>query len=129
MEPGGQLNFQSLLEQAQRMQEQILAAQEAMAEAVVHGSAGGGLVHVTANGQGEITELVIDPKVIDTGDPAETAETVADLVLAAIRDASRKAQELMQEKLGPLAEGPGGLGGLGGEGGLPGFPGLPGMPG
>lgn len=128
MEPGGQLNFQSLLEQAQRMQEQILAAQEAMAEAVVHGSAGGGLVRVTANGQGEITELVIDPKVIDSGDPAETAETVADLVLAAIRDASRQAQELMQEKLGPLSEGPGGLGGFG-EGGLPGFPGLPGLPG
>jgi DNA-binding YbaB/EbfC family protein len=129
MEPGSQLNFQSIFEQAQRMQEQILAAQEAMAAAEVHGSAGGGLVRVTANGQGEIIELMIDPTVIDANDPAETAETVADLVLAAIRDASSAAQELMQEKLGPLAEGPGGLGGLGGEGGLPGFPGLPGMSG
>jgi DNA-binding YbaB/EbfC family protein len=129
VEPGSQLNFQNILEQAQRMQEQILAAQEAMAEAEVHGSAGAGLVEVTANGQGEITDLVIDPKVIDASDPAETAETVAALVLAAIRDASRAAQELMQEKLGPLAEGPGGLGGLGGEGGLPGFPGLPGLSG
>jgi DNA-binding YbaB/EbfC family protein len=127
VEPGGQLNFQNILEQAQRMQEQLFAAQEAMAEAEVHGSAGGGLVEVTANGQGEITKLVIDPKAIDSGDPAETAETVADLVLAAIRDASRAAQELMQEKLGPLAQGPGGLG-LGGEGGIPGLPGnFPGL--
>ena len=125
MEPGGQLNVQQMFEQAQRMQEQLFAAQQELADAEVRGSAGGGLVTVTANGQGEITGLAIDPKVIDAGDPGDTAETVADLVLAAIRDASRAAAELQQEKMGPLAEGLGGVGG----GGLPGLSGLPGLPG
>ncbi len=127
MEPGGQLNFQNMLEQAQRMQEQLLAAQEALAEAEVQGTAGGGLVTVTANGQGEITGLVIDPKAIDPSDPAETAETVADLVLAAIRDAATRIQDLMQEKMGPLAGGLGDLGAIGGPGGLPEIPGFPGL--
>ena len=126
MEPGGQLNFQNMLEQAQRMQEQIMAAQEALAETEVTGTSGGGLVTVTANGQGEIIGLVIDPKAIDSGDPAETAETVADLVLAAIRDAASRIQELMEEKMGPLA---GGLGDLGGQGGFPEIPGFPGLQG
>jgi len=126
VEPGGQLNFQNMLEQAQRMQEQIMAAQEALAETEVTGTSGGGLVTVTANGQGEIIGLVIDPKAIDSGDPAETAETVADLVLAAIRDAASRIQELMEEKMGPLA---GGLGDLGGQGGFPEIPGFPGLQG
>ncbi|TDC86826.1 YbaB/EbfC family nucleoid-associated protein [Actinomadura sp. 7K507] len=131
MEPGGQLNMQELLQQAQAMQEQLFSAQRELAEAEVKGTAGGGLVTVTVNGQGEVTGLSIDPKTIDADDPADTAETIADLVLAAIRDAGREAQQLQQEKMGPLAEGLGGgggipgLGGAGGGGGLPGgFPGL-----
>ncbi|XRQ07167.1 YbaB/EbfC family nucleoid-associated protein [Actinomadura welshii] len=120
MEPGGQLNMQELLQQAQAMQEQLFSAQRELAEAEVKGTAGGGLVTATVNGQGEVTGLSIDPKAIDADDPADTAETIADLVLAAIRDAGREAQQLQQEKMGPLAEGLGG-----GGGGLPGgFPGL-----
>ncbi|GAA4379377.1 YbaB/EbfC family nucleoid-associated protein [Actinomadura sp. NPDC048032] len=119
MEPGGQLNMQELLQQAQAMQEQLFNAQRELAETEVTGTAGGGLVTATVNGQGEVTGLAIDPKAIDVDDPADTAETVADLVLAAIRDAAREAQELQQEKMGPLAQG------LGGGGGIPGgFPGL-----
>jgi DNA-binding YbaB/EbfC family protein len=135
VEPGGQLNMQELLQQAQAMQEQLFNAQRELAEAEVNGTAGGGLVTATVNGQGEVTGLSIDPKVIDADDPADTAETIADLVLAAIRDAGREAQRLQQEKMGPLAEGLGGAGGIpglggsgsggGGGGGLPGgFPGL-----
>ncbi|WP_131737265.1 YbaB/EbfC family nucleoid-associated protein [Actinomadura roseirufa] len=133
MEPGGQLNIQELLQQAQAVQEQLFAAQRELAEAEVKGSAGGGLVTATVNGEGEVTGLTIDPKAVDPDDPADTAETIADLVLAAIRDASREARELQQEKMGPFAEGLGGLGGGGlpglGGGGLPGglpggFPGL-----
>jgi nucleoid-associated protein EbfC len=118
VEPGGQLNIQQLLEQAQRMQEQLVAAQQELAESEVTGSAGGGLVTATVNGQGEVTGLVIDPKAIDVADPAETAETLADLVVAAIRDAGRAAAELQQRTMGPLAEGLGGGGipGLGGPG-------------
>ncbi|KAB2340829.1 YbaB/EbfC family nucleoid-associated protein [Actinomadura rudentiformis] len=128
MEPGGQLNIQELLQQAQKMQEQLFAAQQELAEAEVEGTAGGGLVKATVNGQGEVTGITIDPKAIDVDDPSDTAETVADLVLAAIRDAGRAAQELQQEKMGPLAEGLGGGGipGLPGGGGLPGAPGGPG---
>ncbi|MBO2455578.1 YbaB/EbfC family nucleoid-associated protein [Actinomadura barringtoniae] len=129
MEPGGQLNIQELLQQAQRMQEQLFAAQQELAETEVQGTAGGGLVTATVNGQGEVTALSIDPKAVDPDDPADTAETIADLVLAAIRDAAREAAELQASKMGPLAEGLGGGGGipgLGGPGGLPGAPGGPG---
>jgi DNA-binding YbaB/EbfC family protein len=117
VEPGGELNFQHVLEQAQRMNEQLLSAQQELVETEVEGTAGGGLVSVTVNGTGEIMELTIDPKAIDPGDPQDTAETLADLVLAAIRDAGRAAQEIQEEKMGPLTEG------LGGSG----FPGLPGL--
>ncbi|MDL4816638.1 YbaB/EbfC family nucleoid-associated protein [Actinomadura sp. OS1-43] len=127
MEPGGQLNMQELLQQAQAMQEQLFAAQRELAEAEVKGTAGGGLVTATVNGQGEVTGLSIDPKAIDADDPADTAETIADLVLAAIRDAAREAAELQQQKMGPLAAGLGGGGGIPGlGGGAPGGGGLPG---
>jgi len=98
--------MQQLLKQAQKMQEQMAAAQDELAQAQVSGSAGGGLVTATVSGAGELQSLVIDPGVIDP----EDAETLADLVVAAVHDATRAAQELQSEKMGPLA---GGLGGLG----------------
>ncbi len=106
MRPGAQPNMQQLMKQAQQMQQQMLQAQEELADAEVSGTAGGGLVTATVNGTGELQSLVIDPKVIDPDD----AETLADLIVAAVRDASRASQELQAEKMGPLA---GGLGGLG----------------
>ena len=66
----------------------------------------------------------VDPKAIDASDPEDSAETISDLVLAAIRDASRAAADLQREKMGPLAEGLGG--GLPGMGDIPGLPGMPG---
>ena len=96
------------------MQSRLLAAQEELAKAEVSGSAGGGLVHATVTGGGEVVGLRIDPSAIDPDD----AEGLADLVLAAIRDANRAAQELQQQTMGPLAEG---LGGMGGGLGLPGI--------
>jgi DNA-binding YbaB/EbfC family protein len=134
--PGGPLNMQQLLAEAQKMQEKLMSAQQELADALVQGTAGGGLVIATVNGQGELVDLTISPAAIDPADPAETADTLADLVLAAVRDANRAASDLQQEKMGPLAEGLGGslgglggLGELGGSGGLggPGGPGLPGM--
>jgi DNA-binding YbaB/EbfC family protein len=119
----GQPNIQQMLQQAQQMQEQFLSLQRELAESEVEGTAGGGLVTATVNGQAELVKLVIDPSAIDTGDPQDTAETIADLVVAAIHNAGEEAQRLQQEKMGPLTEGLGGLtGGLGG-----GMPGLPGM--
>jgi DNA-binding YbaB/EbfC family protein len=119
------MDMQQLLAAAQQMQDQLMSAQRELADAEVEGTAGGGLVKAKVNGQGDLVDLTISPAVIDAGDPAETAETVADLVLAAVRDAYRAASDLQQEKMGPLAAG---LGGLGGGAGLPDIPGLPGLP-
>ncbi len=112
-----------------------MSAQQELADALVQGTAGGGLVTATVNGQGELVDLTISPEAVTGDDPAEIAETVADLVLAAVRDANRAVGDLQQEKMGPLAEGLGGLGGLGDIGGIGGLggpggqnpPGLPGV--
>jgi DNA-binding YbaB/EbfC family protein len=102
----------ALVQQAQQMQEQMLAAQQELGEQTVTGSAGGGLVEATVSGLGEIKGLKIAP---EAADPQDT-ETLADLVIAAIHDANRKSDALQQEKLGPLSQlGQGG--GLGGPGG------------
>ncbi len=103
---GGDLS--SLMAQAQQMQQQLMAAQDELAKAEVTGSAGGGLVRATVSGAGEVVGLQIDPSAIDPGDP----EGLADLVLAAIRDGNRAAQDLQAQAMGPLAQGLGG-GGLG----------------
>lgn len=105
---GGQPNMQQLLQQAQKMQQDLAAAQQELADTDVEGSAGGGLVKATVSGSGELKGLVIDPKAVDP----EDTETLADLVLAAVRDANAAAQELQQQKLGPLAQGLGGMPGL-----------------
>ncbi len=110
MNPGGQPNMQQLLQQAQKMQQDLAAAQAQLAESRVEGSAGGGLVKATVSGSGELTGLAIDPKAVDPDD----TETLADLILAAVRDANGAAHQLQQDKLGPLAQGLGG-------GGLPGL--------
>ena len=127
MEPGGQLDMQQLLAAAQQMQEQLMDAQQELADAEVEGSAGGGLVTAVVNGQGELLDLTIRPDAIDPDNPEESAQTIADLVLAAVRDANRSVMQLQQEAMNPLAAGfgPGGFG----EGGFPGFGGMPGVPG
>ena len=98
-------SMQQLLQQAQRMQAQLAAAQAEIAAARLTGSAGGGLVTATVGGSLELGGLTIDPSVVD---PADT-ETLVDLVLAAVRDAQRQAHELQQQKLAPFqqAAGPG----------------------
>lgn len=120
MQPGGMPDMQAILKQAQQMQEQLMAAQEKLAESEVTGNAGGGLVTATVSGSGELKSLTIDPKAVDP----EDTETLADLVVAAVRDANANAQKLAAEAMDPLA---GALGGFGG--GLPGLPGMPGLPG
>ncbi|MGW7353032.1 YbaB/EbfC family nucleoid-associated protein [Streptomyces sp. Z26] len=106
--------MQQLLQQAQKMQQDLAAAQQELAETPVEGSAGGGLVKATVNGSGDLQGLVVDPQAVDTTDATaeEVAETLADLVVAAVRDANAAAQALQQEKLGPLAQGLGGMPGM-----------------
>ncbi|MFD0492161.1 hypothetical protein A8924_0650 [Saccharopolyspora erythraea NRRL 2338] len=108
--------MQQIMEQAQKMQQQLMTAQQELAEAEVSGSAGGGLVTAVVSGSGELKSVAIDPKAVDPDD----TDTLSDLVVAAVRDANRAAQELQQEKMGPVT---GALGGGQGLGGL-GLPGL-----
>lgn len=108
----GQPSMQQLLQQAQKMQQDLATAQDELSDASVEGSAGGGLVKATVNGTGELKGLVIDPKAVDAND----TETLSDLVLAAVRDAASSAQDLQKEKLGPLAQG------MDAAGGAPGLP-------
>ena len=101
-------DMNKMLQEAQRMQEQLAKAQEDAKKEVVEASAGGGMVTVKANGAGELVDITIDPRAIDPDDP----ELLADMVLAAVNEALRSAQDLMQSKVSGLL--PGDLGGLGG---------------
>jgi DNA-binding YbaB/EbfC family protein len=111
-------NLQNLLAQAQKMQEEMMAAQERLKDETVEASAGGGMVKVTMSGDLELKSLAIDPDAVDP----EDVEMLQDMVLAAVNEAIRSAQELAESRLG------GAMGGLGGPGGLDlGSLGLPGL--
>ena len=96
----------ALLAQAQQVQQKLMEAQEQLANAEVHGQAGGGLVQVTVKGSGEVVGVSIDPKVVDPDD----VETLQDLIVGALADAARQVTMLAQDRLGPLAGGMGELG-------------------
>jgi DNA-binding YbaB/EbfC family protein len=100
--------MQQLMKQAQKMQQQLAVAQAELAATEVTGTAGGGLVTATLLGSGELTSITIDPRAVDPDD----IETLQDLVVAAVRDATRAAGEIAAEKMGPVT-GAAGLGGLG----------------
>lgn len=108
MTTGGMPDMGALLAQAMQMQQQIQEVQATLAATHVTGSAGGGMVKVTVTGGGELIGLEIDPSVVD---PADT-ETLADLVLAAVRDANRACQEMQAQAMGPFAAAMGGMGGM-----------------
>jgi DNA-binding YbaB/EbfC family protein len=94
----------ALLAQAQQMQQRLLEAQQQLANAEVHGEAGGGLVEVVVKGSGEVVAVNIDPKVVDP----EDIETLQDLIVGAMSDASKQVTRMAQERLGSLAGGMGG---------------------
>jgi DNA-binding YbaB/EbfC family protein len=96
-----------LLSQMQQMQQQLMDAQQTAAAQLVEGRAGGGVVKVTVTGGMEFRDVTIDPSVVDPDD----VEMLQDLVLAALRDAVTRANELNREALGGLGLG-GGLEGL-----------------
>ncbi len=116
--------MQQLLAAAAAMQSQLMDAQQELADAEVLGTAGGGLVTVTVNGQGELLDVTIQPDAIDPADPAESAESIADLVLAAYRAACGAVDDLQQQTMAPFAAGlPGGLPGMPDLSSLTGMPG------
>ena len=114
------MDLQQLLAAAQQMQDHLMSAQQELADAEVEGTSGGGLVKARVNGQGELVDITISPAAIDPTDPVDTAQTIADLVLAAVRNAYDAVGDLQQEKMGPLAAGLG-------QPGMPEIPGLPGL--
>ena len=100
----------NLLRQMQRMQENMADAQAALATELVEGSAGGGVVTATVTGTGELQKVSIAPEVVDPDD----VEMLEDLVVAAVTEALRAAQELQARSMGSLTGGLdlGSLGGL-----------------
>jgi DNA-binding YbaB/EbfC family protein len=124
-------NLQAMLRQAQEMMAAQQQAQEALKAERVEASSGGGMVKVVMTGDLHLESITIDPDAVDP----EDVEMLQDMVVAAVNEATRSAQELQESKLGGLGEGfdpmsaldalgMGGLGGGPGAGGLPG-----GMPG
>lgn len=105
-----------MLKQVQKMQADMMAAQEQLKDEVVEASAGGGMVTVKVSGDLDVKAIVIDPTAVDP----EDVELLQDMVLAAVNEGLRAAQELAAQKLGGITGGLGGPGGLGGLG-LPGF--------
>jgi hypothetical protein len=99
-----------MLRQIQKMQEDMRAAQEALANATVEATAGGGVVAATVTGEGELRSVRIDRSVVDPDD----VETLEDLVVAAVNEAMRQARALQQEKMGAATAGLD-LGALGGQ--------------
>lgn len=85
----------SMMKQAQKLQAKMASLQEKLAEKRVEGTAGGGVVVATANGQKEIVAIKINPEVVDPGD----VEMLEDLLLAAIQQAREKAQSLADEEM------------------------------
>ena len=104
-------NMQQMLQQVQKMQQDMEAAQEQLKNEIVEASAGGGMVTVRVSGDLQVKAVKIDPAAVDP----EDVEMLADMVLAAINEALRMAQELAASKLGGAGGGLdlGGLGGLG----------------
>jgi DNA-binding YbaB/EbfC family protein len=107
--------MQQMLKQVQKMQQDMMEAQESLKDEVVSASAGGGMVTVEVTGDLVVKSITIDPQAVDP----EDIELLQDMVLAAVNEGMRAAQELASSKLGGIA---GGLGGPGGLGGL--LPGL-----
>jgi DNA-binding YbaB/EbfC family protein len=89
-----------LLSQMQEMQQQLVSAQQQAAAQMVEGHAGGGMVKVEVTGGLDFQSVTIDPKVVDPDD----IEMLQDLVLAAVRDAVARANEINREALGPLGD-------------------------
>jgi hypothetical protein len=104
-------NVQQMMAQVQKMQKDMEVAQEELKNEVVEASAGGGMVTVKVSGDLQLREVLIDPQAVDP----EDVEILADMLLAAVNEALRTAQELAERKLGGATAGLdlGGLGGLG----------------
>lgn len=105
--PGG-FDVNALMKQAQKMQDEMLQAQESLKDEVVEASAGGGMVKVKMGGDLTLREIVIDPEAVDP----EDVEMLAEMVQAAVNEGLRAAQHLAESKMGGITGGLGGLPGM-----------------
>lgn len=97
------MKFDKILKQAQKMQADMARIQEELANERIEGLAGGGMVKVTVNGQGDILEVHLEREVIDP----EDKEMLEDLIVAAINDAVRKSREVASQRMSGLTGGMG----------------------
>jgi nucleoid-associated protein EbfC len=102
------MNPRQLQQMAQKMQKEMAKVQEELGQTMVEGSAGGGAVKAVVNGHRELQSLTINPEVVDPDD----VEILQDLLVAAVNDASKRAAELAEQRMGAVTGGLGGLGGL-----------------
>ena len=101
MFPGGKKGMKDLMKQAQKMQQDLAKAQEELANKIVEGSSGGGMVTVKMNGKNQVLSLKIDPEVVDPDD----IEMLEDLIIAAINEAQEKISQTSQDELSKLTGG------------------------
>lgn len=102
---GGGQNMQQLMRQAQKLQEQMTKTQEAFDDREFTAQAGGGMVNVTVSGKRELKSVVINPECVDP----EDVEILQDMILAAVNEALRTAEETRNAELSKLAPGMGGM--------------------
>ena len=102
---GGGANMQQLMRQAQKMQEELLKAQEKLEQSTYTAKAGGGVVTATVSGKHELVGLEINPEAVDPDD----VEMLQDLILAAVNEALRVAEETRNNEMSKLAPGMGGM--------------------
>ncbi len=90
-----------MMKQIQQLQEQLLAAQDALAEETISATAGGGVIKVTVTGDQQVQSIEIDPVILEDAD----VEMLQDLILSAINSAMEQSRDLAAERLGPLTGG------------------------
>ncbi len=104
-------DINKMMRQAQKLQAEMERVQKELTSRTVEATAGGGMVRAVVNGDKQLVELVLDKQVVDPGD----IEMLQDLIIAAVNEAARQAEEMVQREIAKLT------GGLG----LPGLPGFP----
>jgi len=92
-------NLAKMMKEAQKLEKRLSEVRKKLEEMTVEGSAGGGAVTVTMNGQRDVLKVTIDPGVVEDGD----AEMLEDLLLSALRDAKQKSDELASVEMGKVA--------------------------
>ncbi|MCD4818854.1 MAG: YbaB/EbfC family nucleoid-associated protein [Candidatus Cloacimonetes bacterium] len=101
MFPGGKKGMKDLMKQAQKMQKDMQKAQEELANMVVEGTAGGGMVTVKMNGQNKVLSVKLDPEVVDPDD----IEMLEDLIMAATNEAQEKISKTSEQEMSKLTGG------------------------